>query len=182
MKVYTRTGDNGSTGILGGTRLRKDHARIDAYGTVDELNACIGLLRDGEGMAAYAEVLISIQEDLFTLGSHLASDPEKNKMELPQLHEKRISFLETQMDEMDAELPALKNFILPGGHTTVSYCHLARCVCRRAERATISLAASSYVEEHLIRYLNRLSDYFFVLSRKLALDLKCEETPWRPRK
>lgn len=181
MKVYTKTGDDGTTGILGGTRLRKDHLRIEAYGTVDELNAHLGMLRDLEGGSTYSELIVQIQEDLFTLGSHLASDPEKNKMDLPELNENRINALEQQIDRWDEELPPLKNFVLPGGHQTVSQCHIARCVCRRAERATIALAHTSYVQEHLIRYLNRLSDVLFVFSRKLTKDLGAEETPWKPR-
>ena len=181
MKVYTKTGDSGQTGILGGTRLQKDHIRIEAYGTVDELNAHIGLLRDTPGVGDYNDELLMIQEDLFTLGSHLASDPEKNKMELPELDESRIGDLENRMDEMDASLPAMKNFVLPGGNLAVSQSHVVRCICRRAERATIRLQSSSYVKRHHIKYLNRLSDFFFVLSRKLAQDLGAKETPWKPR-
>ncbi len=181
MKVYTRTGDEGQTGILGGTRLQKDHIRIEAYGTVDELNSHIGVLRDTPGTSSYEAQLVQIQEDLFTLGSHLASDPEKNKMELPELAEQRIADLEAQMDLMDADLPTMKNFVLPGGHLAVSQSHVVRSVCRRAERATITLQSTSYVKEQHIRYLNRLSDFFFVLSRKLAQDLGAKETPWKPR-
>ncbi|WP_306640783.1 cob(I)yrinic acid a,c-diamide adenosyltransferase [Sanyastnella coralliicola] len=180
MKVYTKTGDKGTTGILGGTRLAKDHDRIEAYGTLDELNANVGLLRDQEGTDAFQAELIQIQEDLFTIGSHLASDPEKNKMTLPAFKVERIEALEAAMDAMDSTLPPLKNFVLPGGHVTISHCHVVRCVCRRAERATITLARTSYVQSDMIRFLNRLSDYFFVLSRKLAHDLRVEETPWTP--
>lgn len=182
MKVYTRTGDAGTTGILGGTRLPKNHIRIEAYGCVDELNAHIGLLRDYDALASYRAELIAIQEDLFVLGSHLASDPEKNKMKLPELHNYRIEQLEMAMDALDAELPEMRNFVLPGGHPAVSQCHVTRCVCRRAERATIALAQTSFVQDLGIRYLNRLSDYFFVLSRKLTQDLDVEETPWLPEK
>jgi cob(I)alamin adenosyltransferase len=181
MKIYTRTGDAGTTGLLGGTRLPKHHIRIEAYGTVDELNAHIGLLRDYDASATYRTELIAIQEDLFVLGSHLASDPEKNKMTLPELSEQRIAVLEEAMDAMDATLPEMRNFVLPGGHLAVSQCHVVRCICRRAERNTIALAQTSFVEEHLIRYLNRLSDYFFVLSRKLTHELNAVETPWIPR-
>ena len=180
MKVYTKTGDKGTTGILGGTRLSKAHMRIEAYGTVDELNAHIGLLRDGEVSEDVNATLVQIQEDLFVMGSHLASDPEKNKMQLPELPEGRIGKLEAAIDNMDEELPPLKNFILPGGHATVSQCHVVRCVTRRAERATIALAATSFVQEESITYLNRLSDFFFVLGRKLAQDLGAVETPWKP--
>lgn len=181
MKIYTRTGDAGTTGLLGGTRLPKHHIRIEAYGTVDELNSHIGLLRDYDASRIYRSELIAIQEDLFVLGSHLASDPEKNKMSLPELSQQRIGALEEAMDAMDATLPEMRNFVLPGGHLAVSQCHVVRCICRRAERSTIALAQTSLVEEHLIRYLNRLSDYFFVLARKLTQDLNIEETPWVPR-
>lgn len=178
MKVYTRTGDAGTTGLLGGTRLPKNHIRIEAYGTVDELNSHIGLLRDHDAANPYREALIAIQNDLFTLGSHLASDPEKNKMALPELPVERIEALEFAMDSLDTDLPEMRNFVLPGGHPAISQCHVTRCVCRRAERATIALAQQSFVADHLIRYLNRLSDYFFVLSRKLSHDLGVEESPW----
>ncbi len=180
MKVYTRTGDAGTTGILGGTRLPKNHIRIEAYGTIDELNSHIGMLRDYDACANYRAELVAIQEDLFVIGSHLASDPEKNRMELPKFNEDRISQLEFAMDTLDAQLPEMRNFILPGGHHAVSQCHITRCVCRRAERATIALVQSSFVNDAIIRYLNRLSDYFFVLARKLGHDLKITETPWKP--
>ena len=165
MKVYTRTGDAGTTGILGGTRLPKNHIRIEAYGTVDELNAHLGMLRDYEATASYHAAIVAIQEDLFVLGSHLASDPEQNKMELPQLNPLRIDDLEQAMDAMDAQLP-----------------DIARCVCRRAELATIALAHTSFVNDVAIRYLNRLSDYLFVLSRALTHELGATETPWIPNK
>lgn len=182
MKVYTRTGDAGTTGLLGGTRLPKNHIRIEAYGSVDELNANIGLLRDQDALARYRAELITIQEDLFVLGSHLASDPEKNKMKLPELRPDRIEQLEMAMDALDATLPEMRNFVLPGGHPAISQCHVTRCVCRRAERATIALAQTSFVQDATIRYLNRLSDYFFVLSRKITQDLDVEETPWLPER
>ncbi len=181
MKVYTKTGDAGTTGILGGTRLPKDHARIEAYGNVDELNAHLGLLRDLAGDAA-DELIVPIQNDLFTLGSHLAADPEKNKMELPELPSERIAQIEQEIDLIDEQLPPLKNFVLPGGHPAVSQCHIARCVCRRAERATIALAHASYVQKEILVYLNRLSDLLFVYARKLTYDLGAKETPWIPKK
>lgn len=181
MKVYTKTGDAGTTGILGGTRLPKDHARIEAYGCVDELNAHLGLLRDLVGKDADA-LLVPIQTDLFTLGSHLAADPEKNKMALPEVPVSRIEALEQAIDEMDESLPPLKNFILPGGHQAVSECHVARCVCRRAERATIALSHASYVQQEIMVYLNRLSDLLFVYARKLTYDLGAKETPWIPER
>ncbi|MBI1266520.1 MAG: cob(I)yrinic acid a,c-diamide adenosyltransferase [Cryomorphaceae bacterium] len=182
MKIYTKTGDDGSTGLLGGTRLPKDHIRIEAYGTLDELNAFIGVLRDTEGTAGWHAHLVQIQEDLFTIGSHLAADPEKNKMTLPELNSGRIAELEKSMDDMDSTLPPMRNFVLPGGHPAVSACHVVRCICRRAERATIALSHTSYVGAEYVQYLNRLSDFFFVLSRKLAVDLGIEETPWLPGK
>lgn len=181
MKIYTRTGDAGTTGLLGGTRLPKNHIRIEAYGTVDELNANIGLLRDNDALAPFRHELIAVQEDLFVLGSQLASDPEKNTMKLPELDPERISMLEFAMDTMDADLPPMRNFVLPGGHPAVSQCHITRCVCRRAERATIALAQTSFVDPLLIRYLNRLSDYFFVLARKVTHELNVTEMPWVPR-
>ena len=181
MKVYTKTGDEGTTGLIGGTRVPKDHVRIEAYGSVDELNAHIGFLRDQEGMKSYQERLVQIQEQLFTMGSHLANDPEKSKMKLPEFLDEFTHDLEKDIDSMEEELPAMTNFVLPGGHPSISTCHVARCVCRRAERATISLNRSSSVQTEILVYLNRLSDYLFVLSRKFAQDLGVEETPWKPR-
>ena len=180
-RVYTKTGDKGETSLIGGTRLPKQHIRIEAYGTVDELNSFIGVVRD-QGIDEHSKtVLIEIQDRLFTLGSLLAADPEKNKMKLPEIIEGDILFLEKEIDKMDEVLPEMKHFVLPGGHQAVSFCHVARCVCRRAERATLKLAENEKVEEIIYKYLNRLSDYLFVLSRKLAHDLKVEETPWKPR-
>ena len=181
MKIYTKTGDQGQTSLIGGVRVSKHHIRIEAYGTVDELNCYIGLIRDQEIKNEYKDYLKEIQDRLFTIGSSLASDPEKSKMKIPDLHEEDITFLENQMDEMTATLPELRNFILPGGHTIVSYCHLARVVCRREERITVHLSEVSYVDEMGIRYLNRLSDYLFTLSRKIASDLGVEEYKWIPR-
>lgn len=181
FRVYTKTGDKGETSLIGGTRLPKQHIRIEAYGTVDELNSFIGVVRD-QGINEHSKtVLIEIQDRLFTLGSLLAADPEKNKMKLPEIIEGDILFLEKEIDKMDEVLPEMKHFVLPGGHQAVSFCHVARCVCRRAERATLKLAENEKVEEIIYKYLNRLSDYLFVLSRKLAHDLKVEETPWKPR-
>lgn len=181
MKIYTKSGDQGYTSLIGGVRVPKHHLRIEAYGTVDELNSYIGLIRDQDINEALKENLKEIQDRLFTIGSSLASDPEKSKMKIPDLHEEDIEFLEKEMDKMTEQLPELKNFILPGGHTTVSYCHLARVVCRRAERITVHLAEVSFVDEMAIRYLNRLSDYLFTLSRKIAQDLGVEEYKWIPR-
>jgi cob(I)alamin adenosyltransferase len=180
MKIYTKKGDKGETGLLGGTRVKKSHIRIESYGTVDELNSWIGLIRDQNIDTHSKEILIHIQDRLFTIGSHLASDPERSKFKLPEINEENIVLLEKEMDSMNESLPEMKNFVLPGGHTTVSYCHIARCICRRAERCTVDLADHEKVEDIIIKYLNRLSDYLFVLSRKLSHDLKAEEIPWKP--
>lgn len=181
FKVYTKTGDKGQTSLIGGTRLPKQHIRIEAYGTVDELNSWIGLLRDQPIDANSIKILLEVQDRLFTIGSLLAADPTKNKMKLPDIKEGDIVLLEKEIDAMEETLPEMKSFVLPGGHTIVSYCHLARCVCRRGERAVLRVAENEPVDELVYKYLNRLSDYLFVLSRKLAHDLKAPETPWVPR-
>lgn len=183
LKIYTKTGDKGQTSLIGGTRVPKHHIRIESYGTVDELNSFIGLIRDQQIDEQSKKMLIEIQDRLFTIGSSLASDPERSKMKIPDLKEEDILLLEKEMDRMDETLPEMRSFVLPGGHTIVSYCHIARCVCRRAERLTIQLSetANGAVAELVIKYLNRLSDYLFVLSRKLSQDLKAEEIPWKPR-
>lgn len=181
MKIYTKTGDKGQTSLLGGTRVPKHHIRIEAYGTVDELNSYIGLIRDQEIDQSARNILIEIQDRLFTIGSILASDPGKSKVKIPELGEKDVELLEREIDSMNETLPPMRSFVLPGGHTTVSFCHIARCVCRRAERNVIHLSETSAVPERIIKYLNRLSDYLFVLSRKLTADLKGKEIPWQPR-
>lgn len=181
MKVYTKKGDKGQTSLIGGTRVPKSSLRIESYGTVDELNAWIGMIRDQEIRESYKLQLKEIQDRLFTIGSSLASDPEKSSMTIPDLLESDVTYLEECMDEMDESLPEMKFFVLPGGHTTVSYCHLGRCVCRRAERIVIDLAQNDFVAELVPAYLNRLSDYLFVLGRKLTQDLSAEEIPWKPR-
>lgn len=181
MKVYTKKGDKGTTSLIGGTRVPKHSLRIESYGTVDELNSYIGLIRDQDIAAEYKTQLLEIQDRLFTIGSSLAADPEKSKMKLPDLLESDVTFLEEMMDAMDATLPEMRFFVLPGGHTTVSFCHLARCVCRRAERITTNLQEHEFVAPLVMQYLNRLSDYLFVLSRKLTQDLQAEEHPWKPR-
>src|SRR5580693_8254850 len=159
LKIYTKTGDKGQTGLLGGARVPKHHIRIEAYGTVDELNSWIGLLRDSiVGMIHESSLLITIQDRLFTIGSSLASDPQKSKVKIPQLSEEDITLFEKEMDAMDTVLSPMKNFILPGGHELVSQCHIVRCVCRRAERRVNHLAESEPVDEIVIKYLNRLSD------------------------
>ena len=182
MKIYTKTGDQGQTSLIGGTRVFKSHHRIDAYGTVDELNAWLGLLRDQPVNEVRKALLIEIQDRLFTIGSLLAADPAKNTMKLPQLSEADLELLEGEMDGMDAELPEMRFFVLPGGHPSVSFCHLARTVCRRAERLVIALAQEEPVDELVIKYLNRLSDYLFVLSRAVSQALQAEEIAWKPRK
>lgn len=181
MKIYTKKGDKGETSLIGGTRVPKYNLRIESYGTVDELNAYIGLLRDQAISEHSKTVLKNIQDDLFVIGSNLAADPGNSSMRLPDFEETTVEALEREIDAMQLVLPELKHFILPGGHTTVSYCHIARCVCRRAERLIVHLSEDSKVNTLIIRYMNRLSDYLFVLGRKLASDLKAEEYKWIPR-
>lgn len=181
FKIYTKTGDKGLTGLIGGTRIPKYDIRIEAYGTVDELNSYVGLIRDQAIDENSRTVLIEIQDRLFTIGSLLAADPEKNKMVLPQISEPDIELLEKEIDAMNEHLPEMKFFVLPGGHTTISFCHIARCVCRRAERCVLRLNEVHQVNELTYKYLNRLSDYLFVLSRKLVIDNNAIETPWKPR-
>jgi len=181
FKIYTKTGDKGQTSLIGGTRLPKHHIRIEAYGTVDELNSHIGLLRDVIEDEKTFDLLISIQDRLFTIGSHLAADPEKNKMQLPPIFEEDVVALENAIDIINDRVPEMKSFVLPGGHVNVSYCHIARCVCRRAERAVLRLAENEKVEDIHTKYLNRLSDYLFMLSRQITLDKKAIEMPWKPK-
>jgi cob(I)alamin adenosyltransferase len=181
FKIYTKSGDQGETSLFGGKRLPKDHLRIEAYGTIDELNACLGLVRDGvpKKNLPLRDFLKHTQDTLFTIGSNLAMDPEKPSPYIQMIEKSEIEALETQIDAMEATLPALKNFILPGGHATVSFCHLARTVCRRAERNAVALQHTEVVSPLIIEYLNRLSDYLFVLSRQLGKDLKVEEIVWK---
>ena len=182
MKIYTKTGDKGQTALIGGRRVSKADLRIDTYGTVDELNSWIGLVRDQSINVGRKEFLKEIQDRLFTVGSELATDPIKaTKRALPAIVPDDITLLEQAMDEMDAELPELRAFVLPGGHESVSFCHLARTVCRRAERLVISLNDDSPVDEFVLQYLNRLSDYLFVLGRKMAQEVNAEEVAWKPR-
>ncbi|MGC4039671.1 MAG: cob(I)yrinic acid a,c-diamide adenosyltransferase [Flavobacterium sp.] len=189
MKVYTKTGDKGTTALFGGTRVPKHHIRIESYGTVDELNSHIGLIRDQEINQLYKNVLIEVQDRLFTVGAILATPPEKETLKNGQprlqnlgITESDIEFLEKEIDTMEDALPPMTHFILPGGHTTVSYCHIARCVCRRAERLAVQLHEIEPTDEFVIKYLNRLSDYLFVLARKLSFDLQADEVQWIPRK
>ena len=181
MKIYTKTGDNGQTSLVGGTRVLKTGLRIEAYGTVDELNSYVGLLRDQAINNDRKDVLKEIQDRLFTIGSILASEPEQTKKRIPDLHESDIELLEKEMDKMDENLEPMRFFILPGGHQSVSFGHLARTVCRRAERITLRLAQESEVNDLVIKYLNRLSDYLFVLCRMMIKELNIEEISWKPR-
>ena len=181
MKIYTKTGDKGQTSLIGGVRVAKYHLRIESYGTIDELNSFIGLVRDQEMNKHDKEVLKEIQDRLFTIGSSLASDPEKSRMKIPELRREDVELLEMEIDRMNEKLPELKHFILPGGNTAVSFCHAARSICRRAERITVHLAEQSSVDELIIIYLNRLSDYLFVLSRMLCFNHGIVENVWHPR-
>jgi cob(I)alamin adenosyltransferase len=181
MKIYTKKGDKGMTGLIGGSRVSKASLRIESYGTVDELNSWLGVLRDGEINKIYKEQLIEIQDRLFTIGSSLACDDENSTMKIPDLVQEDVEKLEKWMDEMDAHLEPMKSFILPGGDQTSSFCHVARCVCRRAERITVDLSSSEFVAELVLIYLNRLSDYLFVLSRKISSEKGVLDQPWRPR-
>jgi cob(I)alamin adenosyltransferase len=181
MKVYTKTGDEGTTSLFGGKRVSKDDLRIDTYGTVDELNSYIGLLRDQEVNRHRKSILVEIQDRLFTVGSILATEPGNTKVKIPHLAEADVEFLEKEIDSMEFQLSPMRFFVLPGGHPSVSFCHIARTVCRRAERLSIALTNTEPVEPLVIKYLNRLSDYLFVLSRKMTSELHAEETPWKPR-
>lgn len=189
MKIYTKTGDKGTTALFGGTRVPKHHLRIESYGTVDELNSYIGLVKDQAVDTITKNSLIKIQHDLFTLGSMLATPIEKEtlkngkeRLNIPKVNNDSIQFLEDQIDLMNTELPQMTHFILPGGHTTVSFCHISRCVCRRAERLAVSLSEEEEINPDVLTYLNRLSDYLFVLARKLSQDLSAQEVKWIPEK
>lgn len=181
MKIYTKKGDKGMTSLIGGTRVAKHHIRIESYGTVDELNAYIGLIRSHDIDPRQRELLKEVQDRLFTIGSSLAADPERSKMKIPDLHLSDVELLETEIDRMNEVLPELRHFVLPGGNVAEASCHLARCVCRRAERICVQLAEDSFVDEKVIIYLNRLSDYLFVLGRKVAMDAGNKENIWIPR-
>lgn len=189
MKIYTKTGDKGTTALFGGTRVPKHHLRIESYGTVDELNSYIGLVRDQKIDPNSINSLIRIQNELFTLGAMLATPPEKEtlkngkeRLNIPKITSKNIELLEQEIDAMNLELPQMTNFILPGGNQTVSFCHIARCVCRRTERLATALNENEAINPAILKYLNRLSDYLFVLARKLSKDLSVKETPWIPEK
>ncbi|MDZ4666986.1 MAG: cob(I)yrinic acid a,c-diamide adenosyltransferase [bacterium] len=181
FKIYTKTGDKGETSLIGGVRVPKSHIRIESYGTVDELNSYLGLIKDQLNNTEREALIYEIQDRLFTIGSVLASDPEKSKMKVPDLSPEDVVVLEHEMDKMNEVLPELKSFVLPGGNVLASHCHVARCVCRRAERTVVLLQANSEVPDLVVIYLNRLSDFLFVLSRMLVFENKGIETPWRPR-
>lgn len=181
MKIYTKTGDKGTTGLFGGKRVSKADLRIEAYGTVDELNSHMGLVRDMKENSGRTDLLISIQHNLFVIGSMLAAEPGNDKVQVPKIDSSDIQQLEEAMDKMDEQLPPMKNFILPGGHPAISQAHIARTICRRAERRIVSLFDHEPGDELIIQYMNRLSDYLFMLSRMLARDLDVTETPWIPR-
>ncbi len=189
MKIYTKTGDNGTTALFGGTRVPKHHIRIESYGTVDELNSYIGLIRDQNIDSYYHDLLIHIQDRLFTLGAILATDPEKatlkngkDRLNIPKISNTNIERLEKEIDTMNESLPPMTHFVLPGGHQTVSFCHISRCVCRRAERLTSALNDIAPVDTNVLKYLNRLSDFLFVLARKLSYELQANEIKWIPEK
>jgi cob(I)alamin adenosyltransferase len=188
MKIYTKTGDTGTTALFGGTRVPKHHIRIESYGTIDELNSHLGLIRDQDIDSYHKNMLILIQEELFTVGAILATDPEKailkngkERLNIPKISNENIERLEQEIDAMNEALPPMTHFVLPGGHQTVSFCHIARCVCRRAERLTASLNDLEPIEPNTLVYLNRLSDYLFVLARKLTYDLQVDEIKWIPK-
>ena len=182
-KIYTKTGDKGTTSLIGGTKVSKAHLRIEAYGTVDELNSYTGLCKDLIGDAHSKQILQEVQDRLFTIGSSLACDPDKEpKLRIPDLKESDITLLEKEMDAMNEKLTPMKSFILPGGHPTISQIHIARCVCRRAERCCVRLEIEKLeVESLILKYLNRLSDYYFVLARYTAHLLNVPDVPWKPR-
>ncbi|GAB5555861.1 MAG: cob(I)yrinic acid a,c-diamide adenosyltransferase [Schleiferiaceae bacterium] len=182
MKIYTKTGDSGKTSLLSGTRVEKYQPRIDAYGTLDELNSWMGMVRDHMEDSQRKSEVLAVQDQLFSMGSHLASEPGQTKFPLPPLHESWIADLETAIDSMNEDLPPLTSFILPGGHVAVSHCHLARTVCRRAERGVVYVASEEEVHGVIPKYLNRLSDYLFVLSRWVSAKVNAEEIPWVPEK
>lgn len=178
MKIYTKTGDQGQTSLLGGMRVPKHHLKIEAYGTVDELNSYLGLVRDVANDNHTVEAIIKIQNCLFTIGAQLATEAGNEKVKIPHIQVSDTEFLENEIDAMDGQLPPLKNFVLPGGNSWVSHCHVARCICRRAERLVVHLSENEKTDEQILHYLNRLSDYLFVLSRYAAQKTNANEIPW----
>lgn len=189
MKIYTKTGDKGTTSLFGGTRVPKHHIRIESYGTLDELNSWLGLVRDQDIDEHTRKVLIAIQEKLFSIGAIMATDPDKailkngkKRLTINRIEEADLLVLENEMDQMDGSLPQMTHFVLPGGHPSVSYCHIARTVCRRAERLATLLNGEEPLDGFVLAYLNRLSDYLFVLARKLSDDSGAKEIKWIPAK
>ncbi|MBU3821773.1 cob(I)yrinic acid a,c-diamide adenosyltransferase [Flavobacteriaceae bacterium XHP0103] len=189
MKIYTKTGDAGTTGLIGGTRVPKNHIRIESYGSLDELNSYLGLVRDQDINQHHKSTLIKVQEKLFVIGAVLATDPNKEilkngkkRLNISKVSTKDIDFLEQEIDLMNETLPPMTHFVLPGGHQTVSFCHIARCVCRRSERLIVALHQIESLDPNILTYLNRLSDYLFVLARKLTYDLQADEIKWIPEK
>ena len=190
MKIYTKTGDTGTTSLIGGKRVKKNNLRIESYGTIDELNSYIGLIKDQKGIGNNDKnSLLKIQHELFVIGAMLATAPDKETLKngkervtIYKINKHSILFLEEEIDKMDEKLPQMTHFILPGGHQTVSFCHIARCVCRRAERLSVELNEKEKVSNVLIIYLNRLSDYLFTLARKLSKELLVDEIKWIPEK
>ena len=183
LKIYTKTGDLGKTSLIGGTKVSKSNVRIETYGTIDELNSWIGLVNDHCNDEQLKNILKEIQDRLFTIGSSLACDPDKEqKLKIPDLTEQDITLLEKEIDMMNVALPEMKNFILPGGHVAVSTTHIARCVCRRAERWCVNMQEQNlFIDPLIIKYLNRLSDYLFILARYIGHLLQVAEIPWKPR-
>ena len=183
FKIYTKTGDKGGTSLIGGVRVPKSHIRIESYGTVDELNSFIGMVNDMAANAETGDWLREIQDRLFTVGSVLATDPGKDvKMKLPDLHDTDVTWLEERIDQMNESLPEMRSYILPGGNLASSTCHVARCVCRRAERICVAMQEQQQeVPAIVIRYLNRLSDFLFVLARYISHKNNAPEIPWRAR-
>jgi cob(I)alamin adenosyltransferase len=181
MKIYTKTGDTGTTALFGGKRVSKADLRIDTYGTIDELNSYLGLLRDQDVNRSRKDILVEIQDRLFTIGSMLATEPGNTKVKIPSLAETDITTLEKEIDNMELSLEPMKSFVLPGGHPSVSFGHIARTVCRRGERLVIALNNQEPADPLIIKYLNRLSDYLFVLCRLMTRELNAEEIPWRAR-
>jgi cob(I)alamin adenosyltransferase len=177
MKVYTKTGDNGQTGLLGGARVSKDHVRIEAYGTVDELNAWLGVLAT-HAPAAQRDFLVDLQRKLFTLGAELAADPAKPGLKIPHITDSDIAWIENQIDTVEEMVPPLRYFVLPGGDPLGAWAHVARTVCRRAERRIVTLGEYSPLSQHIVPFVNRISDYLFVLSRVLVLEAGMQEIPW----
>lgn len=183
FKIYTKTGDKGATSLIGGVRVSKNHIRIESYGTIDELNSYLGFVNDLTGNELINGLVREIQDRLFTIGSVLATSPDKNvKMSLPDLHDEDVAWLEGRIDEMNEVLPEMRSFILPGGNQAASAAHIARCICRRAERICVGMQESGeYIPDLVVKYLNRLSDFLFVLARYIAHINNAEEIPWRAR-